>query len=418
MMLIQSMKYKALAAFMALSALCAGCHHSDDPCPPDDATAPDMVTLCLDVSFDGQQKSTRADLGDNDRYEDPSGDFEKIETLRVIIIHDTIIGDKTYKHVEANRLVKTNSDGVPLNDNLEFKVTANEQKRIYLVANEGSLSAPNGTAPMSYSTAKAFLDSYEVGKICDPKYLADWTVSFPGLSADTETVSGGLFTSSENPRLPLTEFFDVYVNRDKAVDQERFYSHLFMTRAAAKASFVLDKAATNIEAYQHVTITSLSLYGVGSEEYVFPRDTQYSKGKYQGPQDATVTESGKLDLDMYITTFTPPTGCRALTYVMNPDFKMDGSSEAIAGPIYFPESILDNNKQYEVGVQLSTGEYLTAPLITNILSLKKDGTDRDAVARNTHLKIMLTFTKKELNCEVVLVPYIGVKLEPVFGLDS
>ena len=75
-----------------MGAVCAGCH-SDAPCTPGGEEPevpvpdPEKVTLCLNVSFDGQTGQTRAE-NDPDRYDDPSGDFEKISTLRVIIVRN------------------------------------------------------------------------------------------------------------------------------------------------------------------------------------------------------------------------------------------------------------------------------------------------------------------------------------------
>ncbi len=133
------------------------------------------------------------------------------------------------------------------------------------------------------------------------------------------------------------------------------------------------------------------------------------------------------DLDQYITSFATPSGNKTLTYeILDKDNatgeykKLDidivknntaVKESQIAGPIYFPESILGANKHYEVGVLLSTGVWLTAPLETNILNIE----GHDAVARNTHLKITLKFTGKDLQAEVRVAPYIGVVLGPIFG---
>ena len=122
---------------------------------------------------------------------------------------------------------------------------------------------------------------------------------------------------------------------------------------------------------------------------------------------------------MYIKDFTTPKDCRPLTYSID-ELNVpviDGSSDLreVTGdfPIYFPESILEPGEHYEVSVTLSTGITLTAPLTTNILSIE----GRDAIARNTHLKIQLTFSQFTMDAQVVLAPYLGVSLNPWFGFD-
>ncbi|MDE7350221.1 MAG: hypothetical protein K2N25_04080, partial [Muribaculaceae bacterium] len=299
-MLIQSIRNKAVSLLAALGVVCAGCH-SDAPCPPGSEPEvpvpdPDKVTLCLNVSFDGLQGQTRAG-NDPDRYDDPSGDFEKISTLRVIIVRNytekaTEDGTGVFKTgiIEDNRLVVTNDLGRPLYDNLEFKVIANEYKRIYLIANEQYLTAPAAslTAPNTYETATKYLDSFKGGEVgekngpVDLSSLSEWTVSVPGLTSSMTQIVGnvnGLFSPSPSRRLPLTEFFDVEVKRtNEATDQ--FYSHLFMTRAAAKAVFFLNTSANfEGEGIKNTYIRSITLTGVGTTEYVFPNSTEYSPSK-------------------------------------------------------------------------------------------------------------------------------------------
>lgn len=444
-MIFKSVKYKTLTLLSILALGCAGCHHSDDPCPLEpeapDAPDPDKLTLCLNITFEGQESETRADLGDKDDYEEGSGDFESISTLRVIIVRDSVskdedgnpTGEVVKRAVEANRLVATSPQGYPLYDNLQFKVIADEDKRIYLIANERSLTPPPG----EWETASEFLDSYKVGNNFELDYsksaLTTWTVSLPFTTQVIDNVSkdvatSDLFAPTDENKLPLTEFFDIKADSQKTID-DIYYSNLFITRAAAKATFYLKPDGLEA-AYKDVQITSISLSGVGAEEYVFPLgeeylDAEYSKGKYQ---------EGKPDVKMYIKNFKTPSQ-KTLTYLINKEniYNEEGemtgtkdlsiemvpegganSTRQILGPIYFPESILKAEEQYEVTVTLSTGAELKAPLVTNILNIG----GREAVARNTHLQITLEFSPQNLMCEVSLVPYIGILLEPSFGFEN
>ena len=434
-MIIKDIRHTAFALLAVAALACTGCH-SDSPAAPaaeepeQPAPDPDKLTLRLDVSFDVDGSKTRAEK-DPDDYEDPSGSFEQISSLRVIImreVEEDSNGNAT-GIVEANRMVATYDNGNPRYDDLEFEVIADEKKRIYLVANERTItSVPAG---QDFETVSKFLDSFaapkegEVPTRVNLTVLANWTVSIPEDVISGDVTTAGLYSDAETiaPKLPLTEFFDIYANSENAVDNI-CYSHLFLTRAAAKATLYIDQKNTS-PGYENVTITSFSLSGIGSEQYVFPHGAEYSIPKYpsEGFLGTTGPSSGPSSdkLEMYIKDFTTPAGCRPLTYLMDytaapvPVIEGTDPERAIKGfPIYFPESILAEERQYEVSVTLSTGITLTAPLETNILRIG----DRDAIARNTHLKITLKFTSPELTAEVAVVPYIGIDLTPGFGFNE
>lgn len=394
--------------------------------------SPDMLTLCLNVSFDLQENGTRAnDPNGNPPYEGPTGSRETISTLRVIIIRDSVAEDANgnptstvvKREVEGNRLVATSPLGYPLYDNLNFKVVANENKRIYLIANESSLTPPDG-----YQSSTSFLDGFKVKSAFSSDSeasLTDWTVSLSDIKEveiegkKIDVTDNGIFPPFEikeagkepaisYPQIPLTEFFDVYVESDKAVD-DIFTKNLFITRAAAKATFYIDTDGSS-PAYDNVSITAITLSGIGSEEYVFPNEATYSKGK-----DQTAT---KPDLNMYINQFNTPDNLQTLTYFLNDknfpvvDKTSNETTREIEGStIYFPESILTIGEKYQVGVLLSTGVWLTAPLETNILKIE----GKDAIARNTHLKITLKFSPLQLEAVAIEAPYNTVILNPGFG---
>lgn len=416
-MSFQSIKYTAFTLLTVLGIACTACD-SNTICPPGvnepEAPDPERLTLCLDISFDNQTNQTRAE-NDPDRYDDPSGTFEKISTLRVIIVRNfTEVEDATTGVittsgvVEANRLVMTNDAGHPMYDNLEFKVIANEKKRIYLVANEEFI-----TPPVGYSNTANFLDSFRVSVDTNEKLylLTDWTVSVPGFTPTMTEIKGygnGLFSpslsSDTRRRLPLTEFFDLEVNRTDEVD-DQFYSHLFITRAAAKAQFYLN-ASDNFtgEEIKNTYIKAISLSGVGTTEYVFPKATEYSPSK-ESLIDYTTNDrpASSPKKEAYITTFATPDNLE-VTYIIDDlnieiEKPSDGNARVITSPIYFPESILEPGKYYTVGVQLSNGTWLTAPLAPsdqvgfkhNILSIKEKDVERQAIARNTYLPIELKF---------------------------
>ena len=427
--MIKIMRYTTLVVSLVLAAVCTGCHHSDDPCAPvapaPDTPDPELLTLCLDIAFDGQTSAaTRADKGDSDGYEGAEWDFEKIRSLRVIIVR------KEKGLIEANRLVSTSAQGIPMYDNLEFKVVGNEEKRIYLIANESSLSAPVGMQ----GTASSFLDSFKVGEgfgyDLGDSPLDNWTVAIPDPAPDTEYVTEGLFSNARAgiDLLPLTEFFDINAERQDLELDNIYYSHLFLTRTAAKASFYLDTSAIEGEGvvdFDKVRITEISLAGIGAMEYVFPKDTEYSSPKYPDESNLIFSQNPDVSWDwnddtkgIYVKSFSTPSE-KTLTYVAKgldvSLAKREGDPVRITpDPIYFPESILQAGAKYTVGVTLSSGARLTAPLEDNILNIG----GRDAIARNTHLQVVIKFVGRTLECEARVAPYIGVTLEPLFGYDD
>lgn len=405
----------------ALSIAFAGCGADEvvtDTADPD-VPAAEEVTLCLDVSFEGTTRSTRADLGP-DYYEDPTGDFEKINGFRVIIFRDvTEVDGVTTGVVEGNRMVTTTPEGHPINDNLEFKVLANQKKRIYLIANEKFLTPPPGYGGTLNPSASVFLDSYvpckpTENKRSDIDVLTNWTVSTAGVNDAENTVTTGIFGPSllgeqTDNRLPLTEFFDVEVGTKEQTTDDRWFSHLFLTRCAAKARFFLN-VGDNFKAYPDVDgnpviknpleISSISLSGVGTKEYVFPNKTKYSIAKEELiNKQSTVNWTFE---DAYIKEFATPDDNKLVTYFVGKDYLMntaltpttDNTAEDMLqypltkAPIYFAESILTEQQKYVVTVTLGDGSEFKAPLETNVLSIN----GRDAISRNTYLPIILNFT--------------------------
>lgn len=424
-----------LALLTGAAGVFAGCS-SDRDILPEEVKMPgakeDLVTLSLNVSIGGNRQMTRAgedgeeettDPNDpNGGYVDQSGDFEKVSELRVIIMHELEwekLSDKdsipVSGTVEANRLVVTHDNGMPIYDDLEFEVIAKENKRIYLVANEHYLTA----STTDYASATAYLDSFKLETIGEngnkeaPRYefdkLAKWTVSLPNLTATTEEVTDGLFMPRNNRRLPQTEFFDIYVDRYMETEDVS-YANLFLTRAAAKANFYLDTSELfkvgEGEEIVNSKITAIKISGIGTEEYVFPKDALYNPDKYD--LISTQIAPGKTK-EAYISNFALPEGAKTVTYVLNglnrviTDPKTEGRPEDFNDltiddlskftrintglPIYFPESILEEGKHYEVSVQINNNEWLSAPLTTNILNI--DG--KDAIARDTYLPIVIKF---------------------------
>lgn len=425
--MIQFVKYTAFAALAALAAALGGC--SSDP-------VPDAGEVILRLHVDtGLGQTSRAT--DPDRFEPAEGAFENINTLRVIIVNGVASGNPLGE-VEVNKLVSTTPEGYPVNDNMEFKVKTG-RKRIYLIANEGSLPVPEG---QNFTSARLFLDSFQEGYDFDAEVFTLWTVELPGSNPEAKK---NLYSNVAGATgLPLTEYFDIAVESFKSKDTpgagsstdltdiETQYVHLFLTRAAAKATYTV-KVADGYKA-SGAKVTGIRLNGLNWAQYVFPRATTYSPAKeakisYEQPiQVSTPT-------NRYITSFTTPERDNAVagaTLTMElPDNKaisLTTNTTATTDPIYFPESLFPQaasaTDRFTVSVQIDGGAWLPAkPLEDNLLQVTTTTTGenpqtytRYGIARSTHMVINIEFTGKEITWRAVVAPYNSVKLDPVFGL--
>ena len=437
-MILHSLRHSALAA-LTLAALALAACSSEAPSPAPDETKGD-VTLRLKVAMglDGDAGS-RADLSDQDGYEDPAGDFEKVGTLRVIILRPD------GKTVEANRMVRMDAQLMPIDDNLDFHVEANELKYVYLIANESALTLPEGIS--GYRTTGEWLDTFTKGKDYDDitTVLAGWTAGFDAI---TETQKS-LFVA-QGARLPLTEMFRVQTIKslndtgdkqhpegaappsDGQIVIQVQEARLFLTRAAAKATFRFDFSdyPDNVSG---VNVTAVRLNGLSQREFVFPNNTVYSPGKYtsQGEGYINVLENP----DRYITSFASPSSNATVDFLFDNDAgfasvemkKPEGVTATdkklvVRGPIYFAESLSDQaTGAYTVQVLLSDPTnpennhwFEAKPLNDNILEF--DG--HQAISRNTHLYIDIKFTPAGITWQAIEAPYNTVTLDPVFGLDT
>ena len=419
----------ALVALGGLAIALGGCSalHEDFPdclLAQEEASKPIILRLSVDTGV--EQSTTRGDKDPEDYQEpNPNDKFEKIESLRVLIIRGDFESQPNSEGiVEANRLVATTDNGIPLYDNLNFEVIPGEKKRIYLVANETYLTVPSDVAD---KTPSKFLDSYKVGKLADISLLSKWIVWLPGTSSITPegtSITTGLFTPSDSRRLPLTEFFDIDIPEAHNFinDNKTFDAGLFLTRAAAKARFYIsfgENFPTEDNQVVPSIITAITLNGVGTGEYVFPNKTDYSvlKNNEKTPIEKNsiwqwIKDTPLANSYPFISSFQVPEDAQPVKYSITSDlinnrltkpksYTPDQSPLPLHNRfIYFPESVLSPEKQFSVSVQLNNNVWLTAPLETNILNMS----GADAIARDTYLPIVINFNDA-MDIDVEVLPW-------------
>lgn len=424
-------RHKALAVLAASALVLAGC--SEDT--PAGLSGEDVtLRLTLDYGLDASSSSRADNTDKNDGYEQPSGEFEQIHTLRVIIVRQLGVDASTGMPlegsaakdavVEYNKLVMTSPEtGMPLRDKLEFKVKDNESKIIYLIANEEALPNPLGQGK---GTTTAFLDGLKRGtEIVNDDFDAsklfnNWVVSMP--KGNIPNATSNMFDGAR--AIPLTEFFKVDVTRTSPgrtdaepslKEGETQSVHLFLTRAVAKVSFNV-KVDDSYKA-SGSNITGIRFKGFNWTEYVFPHAAKYSPDKvvedFPYNDDGTPKQSGR-----YITTFQPlrrtqPAGC--VYDITGLNIPVQAGTDQVVGPFYFPESAFTGNEgTFNVQIMLDNSGSWISGTPTSVNYLMVNG--YPAVARNTHLKYEITFGATGINWQAIEAPYNSVFLDPWFGL--
>lgn len=398
-----------LSAMLTLLASLCSCG-SDEPVTRGEGDGKVQLVLNIMTNNPAFEGPTRAD---SHSFEDPINEWECVKTMRVIIVRN-----------DAGHIVEHNTPlDVPLNAdpgmpvrNQRFEVAGGEEKGIWLIANEESLSESD----------RAIIEGMTAGSVFDESKLTGMTVS----TADNRVLYDN---TAENGKtyLPLCEQFTVDVTEAKSGTETTTQdATFFVTRAAVKYSFSIDPAsyvdpdAKNNPGYR---ISKITVTGLANKQYLMPNSTVYSPAKnipLAADEKGRVITSYKVpdDITTGPYTFLPPE-----TFGMNGK-KSSGTADGDTGGtdvttnrtgswaplLYFAESPLPSgDKGFEVTVEvLKDGDdepitFGPAPL-TNLPSLP----------RNTHVKINFKFNPYGLVCTVALVPYTGVWLYPDFGLDN
>lgn len=355
--------------------------------PVDDGTAVVSLNIGLADAL-GEFRTRDAVVDDENYFEDPESEYEKIKSLRIIIVDAA-------GNVEHNRYIPLQTTSTLVRS--VFRVKKLERKQIYLFANELPKSEWNGNGYYGF-------ESLVTGDPFPSEAVAGLT-----LEADE---NGVLFdnTGASGTYIPLNEHFEVTLTKDEPGDEnnpsETF--NLFVTRAAVKFTFSIDpKSEVGSSTYK---VEEIHFSRVGGKEYLLPNGTVYDPGKY--------LTSGFPKNGRFITEYSLPSEAGGKPYRFNPESFGKGADDGVARSdryspyIYFAESKPETGGYYEVS-----------------LKVKRDDDDKvfdfgpvrlpnlPDFPRNTHVKVNFRFNSYGLECAVVLVPYIGVWLNPIFGID-
>lgn len=346
---------------------------SDDGQGPDDVSPQQLINYTVTLRVAGDTQGSRADGFDDNDYtdggddgdlEDPVGDFEKLDRVRLIVTNEAGV-------VEANY--------VTFSHEITVKLTTGK-KKLYIIGNEGSWDDFG-----SFASGVNWLSAAKGDNIGDV-YSA-----MLNLSADHSVMEG--------TRLPITGTADVELTEPKTPEDINQSTEVWLHRAAVKFTFRMRNNTS-----RKYTVTDLSLGGMSTAMYLMP------KGITMGGKD------GKT-----ITAFDAVPDAATYDIVRTLAVELPAkAADATEGewillfdkPLYALEGkLLENNapKNYPLSITLDG-------LISSEMNLKEV-----QLPRGTHVYVNITLNKIEdldFDWQIDLVPYAGVTLEPDFGLDA
>ena len=375
-----------LAAF-ALPFMVA-CSSREESLPEDTMEA----ALCLNIEPIVQTRSELAELPDN----------EKMKSVRVVILH----ADGTVEHNEFYRL-----GGAVEREYILLKVKPNEKKKIFLFANEESVSTVEGVAGPN-QTLTGFFDNY-----------AESTSGF-------EAAVNGLYFApdySGGKSIPMSSMYEI-----DFPEKGSFYGTFYVVRVATK--FTVNFMNWRGE---KVTVNNFTIASHADKNFLMAHvdDTEQNRQLFNGKtwinwlkevsdassenDDYATTEAAGWLKDYQLPTQADKTktythgtvtlGVPAVD-MENPDNSKPGVAENV--PVfYLPESMnpkagtTDGEQEYTLTINI---DGRSEPFVYTLPNLK-------ALFRNTHVVVDITlYNSNEIVVDVI--PYSEKFLYPAFGL--
>ncbi len=346
---------------------------SDDGQGPDVVSPQQLINYTVTLRVAGDTQGSRADGFDDNDYtgggddgdlEDPVGDFEKLDRVRLIVTNEAGV-------VEANY--------VTFSHEITVKLTTGK-KKLYIIGNEGSWDDFG-----SFASGVDWLSAAKGDNIGDV-YTAMLNLS------DGHSVM-------EGTQLPITGSAEVELTEPKTPEDINQSTEVWLHRAAVKFTFRMRNNTS-----RKYTVTDLSLGGMSTAMYLMPKGiTMGGKdGKTITAFDA-VPDAATYDIVRTLAVELPAKAADAT----------DGEwIHLFDKPVYALEGkLLENNapKNYPLSITLDG-------LISSEMKLKEV-----QLPRGTHVYVNITLNKIEdldFDWQIDLVPYAGVTLEPDFGLDA
>lgn len=368
-----------LVSWALLSASCRGGEVSyTDEVQPDDDTA-------ILVLRTGLLDQTRASDRVNDAVDNP---VEYMYTLRIVILHE----NGTVEHnmyIDFGEIPQTECYRI-------FKVTRNETKKIYLIANEENASTDLHEQLETLTTGNTTFASIVDNFVFIPDY--------------------------KNP-IPMSSVYDVPVKAENLVERE-----FYLVRAATKFAFRFTNKRKS-----KVSIDAIHISDIAGATYLIPHKREplfmsfddeslywinwlkkVADESQQSPDDVELA-----DKRGWIQAYDIPSETSHQEVTVNGPLEVPSMTGDQPGKAVFPVFYLPESKKLKAGSATYGEQEYTLKLDMSEngkeLSFTKTFPDLEALFRNTHVLVDITFTEKD-EVKVQVVPYAEVILEPEFGL--
>lgn len=368
-----------LVSWALLSASCRGGEVSyTDEVQPDDDTA-------ILVLRTGLLDQTRASDRVNDAVDNS---VEYMYTLRIVILHE----NGTVEHnmyIDFGEIPQTECYRI-------FKVTRNETKKIYLIANEENASTDLHEQLETLTTGNTTFASIVDNFVFIPDY--------------------------KNP-IPMSSVYDVPVKAENLVERE-----FYLVRAATKFAFRFTNKRKS-----KVSIDAIHISDIAGATYLIPHKREplfmsfddeslywinwlkkVADESQQSPDDVELA-----DKRGWIQAYDIPSETSHQEVTVNGPLEVPSMTGDQPGKAVFPVFYLPESKKLKAGLATYGEQEYTLKLDMSEngkeLSSTKTFPNLKALFRNTHVLVDITFTEKD-EVKVQVVPYAEVILEPEFGL--
>lgn len=368
-----------LVSWALLSASCRGGEVSyTDEIQSDDDTA-------ILVLRTGLLDQTRASDRVNDAVDNS---VEYMYTLRIVILHE----NGTVEHnmyIDFGEIPQTECYRI-------FKVTRNETKKIYLIANEENVSTDLHEQLETLTTGNTTFASIVDNFVFIPDY--------------------------KNP-IPMSSVYDVPVKAENLVERE-----FYLVRAATKFAFRFTNKRKS-----KVSIDAIHTSDIAGATYLIPHKREplfmsfddeslywinwlkkVADESQQSPDDVELA-----DKRGWIQAYDIPSETSHQEVTVNGPLEVPSMTGDQPGKAVFPVFYLPESKKLKAGSATYGEQEYTLKLDMSEngkeLSFTKTFPNLKALFRNTHVLVDITFTEKD-EVKVQVVPYAEVILEPEFGL--
>lgn len=368
-----------LVSWALLSASCRGGEVSyTDEVQPDDDTA-------ILVLRTGLLDQTRASDRVNDAVDNP---VEYMYTLRIVILHE----NGTVEHnmyIDFGEIPQTECYRI-------FKVTRNETKKIYLIANEENASTDLHEQLETLTTGNTTFASIVDNFVFIPDY--------------------------KNP-IPMSSVYDFPVKAENLVERE-----FYLVRAATKFAFRFTNKRKS-----KVSIDAIHISDIAGATYLIPHKREplfmsfddeslywinwlkkVADESQQSPDDVELA-----DKRGWIQAYDIPSETSHQEVTVNGPLEVPSMTGDQPGKAVFPVFYLPESKKLKAGSATYGEQEYTLKLDMSEngkeLSFTKTFPNLKALFHNTHVLVDITFTEKD-EVKVQVVPYAEVILEPEFGL--